>query len=250
MWSARRATDESDSTQSAMAPTLISVELATRSQGILAALLALIAGYIDSYSLLTYEVYTSFMSGNTTQAGLNAGQGQLASRTSLAAHSTVRRWRLHRNVSNPRRPNRLIAPALLHGRGPPRRRQRCNILRTGRLVVRRHSAQPCNGHNEHHGHPRRWPIRQPGLRDWRLEQSRQAPCICRSANADVGCAGTMGYSLVAGYFARACLVFVLSGAPTSRCLDALRRAWTLLPPVIALVLLTLFARDNVRICPR
>ena len=79
MWSARRATDESDSTQSAMAPTLISVELATRSQGILAALLALIAGYIDSYSLLTYEVYTSFMSGNTTQAGLNAGQGQLAS---------------------------------------------------------------------------------------------------------------------------------------------------------------------------
>jgi uncharacterized membrane protein YoaK (UPF0700 family) len=47
-------------------------------QGGLAAILALIAGYVDSYTLLKYKVYTSFMSGNTTQTGLAVGQGQLA----------------------------------------------------------------------------------------------------------------------------------------------------------------------------
>ncbi|HTU16923.1 MAG TPA: YoaK family protein [Gemmataceae bacterium] len=52
-------------------------EKTTRVQGGLAVVLALIAGYIDSYTLLNYEVYASFMSGNTTQAGLRAGQGRL-----------------------------------------------------------------------------------------------------------------------------------------------------------------------------
>ena len=37
----------------------------------------MIAGYIDSYSLLNYKVYASFMSGNTTQTGLHAGRGEL-----------------------------------------------------------------------------------------------------------------------------------------------------------------------------
>lgn len=49
----------------------------THSRGMLAITLALIAGYVDSYSLLTYKIFASFMSGNTTQAGLNAGQGRL-----------------------------------------------------------------------------------------------------------------------------------------------------------------------------
>lgn len=38
------------------------------------AVLAVIAGYVDSYAFLNYNVYASFMSGNTTQAGLQAGQ--------------------------------------------------------------------------------------------------------------------------------------------------------------------------------
>jgi uncharacterized membrane protein YoaK (UPF0700 family) len=37
-----------------------------------------IAGYIDSYVFLNYKVYGSFMSGNTTQTGLQTGQGRLA----------------------------------------------------------------------------------------------------------------------------------------------------------------------------
>jgi uncharacterized membrane protein YoaK (UPF0700 family) len=50
-----------------------------------AAVLALIAGYIDSYAFLNYKVYASFMSGNTTQTGLHAGRGELA----MAGHNLL-----------------------------------------------------------------------------------------------------------------------------------------------------------------
>jgi uncharacterized membrane protein YoaK (UPF0700 family) len=50
----------------------------SREQAWLLAILALIAGYVDAYTFLNYQVYGSFMSGNTTQAGLNAGEGDLA----------------------------------------------------------------------------------------------------------------------------------------------------------------------------
>ncbi len=36
----------------------------------------LIAGFVDAYSLLTFKVYTSFMSGNTISSGMKAGQGK------------------------------------------------------------------------------------------------------------------------------------------------------------------------------
>lgn len=42
-----------------------------------------LCGYVDSYSLLTFGVYTSFMSGNTTSAGMKTGQAKLLE----AAHS-------------------------------------------------------------------------------------------------------------------------------------------------------------------
>src|SRR5262245_12473525 len=46
-------------------------------QGGLAAVLALLAGYVDAYVFISYKSYASFMSGNTTQTGLQLGQGQL-----------------------------------------------------------------------------------------------------------------------------------------------------------------------------
>src|ERR1700757_375590 len=46
-----------------------------RAQWASAVLLALIAGYLDGYGLLFLGTYVSFMSGNTTFAGLKAGQG-------------------------------------------------------------------------------------------------------------------------------------------------------------------------------
>ena len=41
----------------------------------LAAALALIAGFVDAYGMITYGVYVSFMSGNTTQTGYQAAEG-------------------------------------------------------------------------------------------------------------------------------------------------------------------------------
>jgi uncharacterized membrane protein YoaK (UPF0700 family) len=43
-----------------------------------AAGLALICGYVDSYALLKFGVFASFMSGNTTITGLHAGQAKFA----------------------------------------------------------------------------------------------------------------------------------------------------------------------------
>ena len=48
----------------------------------LAVSLALVSGYVDAYSYLSYKLYSSFMSGNTTQTGLRLGEGE----TSVAAH--------------------------------------------------------------------------------------------------------------------------------------------------------------------
>lgn len=41
-----------------------------------AAARASICGYVDAYTLLNFGVYASFMTGNTTSAGVGAGQGQ------------------------------------------------------------------------------------------------------------------------------------------------------------------------------
>lgn len=47
----------------------------TRVQWAAAVVLALVAGYLDGYGLLFLKTYVSFMSGNTTFAGLKSGQG-------------------------------------------------------------------------------------------------------------------------------------------------------------------------------
>jgi uncharacterized membrane protein YoaK (UPF0700 family) len=48
-----------------------------RNQTRLAICLALTAGYLDGYGLLVLGTYVSFMSGNTTMAGLSIGQANL-----------------------------------------------------------------------------------------------------------------------------------------------------------------------------
>ena len=42
---------------------------AAQRQERLAAGLAMVAGFVDAYGIITYGVYVSFMSGNTTQTG-------------------------------------------------------------------------------------------------------------------------------------------------------------------------------------
>jgi uncharacterized membrane protein YoaK (UPF0700 family) len=41
----------------------------------LAAALAMIAGFVDAYGMITYGVFVSFMSGNTTQTGYQTAEG-------------------------------------------------------------------------------------------------------------------------------------------------------------------------------
>src|SRR6266481_2665269 len=78
----------------------------------LAVALAMIAGFLDAYGMITYRTYLSFMSGNTTQAGYQIGQAKFGPGLysvllaivffvcgsfagALLAHSSVRRiWRL------------------------------------------------------------------------------------------------------------------------------------------------------------
>jgi uncharacterized membrane protein YoaK (UPF0700 family) len=42
----------------------------------LAVALAMIAGFLDAYGMISYRTYLSFMSGNTTQAGYEIGQAR------------------------------------------------------------------------------------------------------------------------------------------------------------------------------
>jgi uncharacterized membrane protein YoaK (UPF0700 family) len=62
-----------------------------RNAELLAAALALIAGFIDAYGMITYGVYVSFMSGNTTQTGYQTAEGAFgpASLSALAILSFV-----------------------------------------------------------------------------------------------------------------------------------------------------------------
>ena len=50
-----------------------------RRQTLLAICVASIAGYLDAYALRTLSVFVSFMSGNTTVAGLRNGEGYFMS---------------------------------------------------------------------------------------------------------------------------------------------------------------------------
>ena len=56
----------------------IELEMLDRAEGRLSTSLALIAGYVDGYGIVALGVYVSFMSGNTTQTGTQAGQGHFA----------------------------------------------------------------------------------------------------------------------------------------------------------------------------
>jgi uncharacterized membrane protein YoaK (UPF0700 family) len=86
-----------------------SLRFAAERQEWLAVGLAMIAGFLDAYGMITYNTYLSFMSGNTTQTGYQTGQGNFGAAVpsalaivfflggsfagALLAHSEVRRIR-------------------------------------------------------------------------------------------------------------------------------------------------------------
>jgi uncharacterized membrane protein YoaK (UPF0700 family) len=55
------------------------------SRGLRALVRALISGFVDAYCLLTFGVYASFMTGNTTSGGVHFGEGHRAA----AGHSLL-----------------------------------------------------------------------------------------------------------------------------------------------------------------
>jgi uncharacterized membrane protein YoaK (UPF0700 family) len=59
----------------AIEPTARLARAQARRAELLAAALAMIAGFVDAYGMITYGVYVSFMSGNTTQTGYQAAEG-------------------------------------------------------------------------------------------------------------------------------------------------------------------------------
>lgn len=63
----------------------VSRRAAARRQGWRAAARASTCGYVDAYALVNFGVYASFMTGNTTSAGVRAGQRQFA----MAGHSLL-----------------------------------------------------------------------------------------------------------------------------------------------------------------
>jgi len=76
----------------------------------LAIYLALIAGYVDAYTYLASKIYVSFMSGNTTAAGVDVGQGKPHAATLAALAilffllgSIAGPWFANSKLRNPRR---------------------------------------------------------------------------------------------------------------------------------------------------
>ena len=67
-------------------PAALSLRAAARNEARMAALLATIAGFVDAYGIIAYGVFVSFMSGNTTQTGYQAAEGEFgpASASALA----------------------------------------------------------------------------------------------------------------------------------------------------------------------
>jgi uncharacterized membrane protein YoaK (UPF0700 family) len=82
--------------------------------------LALVAGYVDGYALRVFGIYVSFMSGNTTLAGLESGQGHfltaLVPTLAIAGFivgSFIGNWLAHSQVRNPQRLLFLAAAVLI-----------------------------------------------------------------------------------------------------------------------------------------
>ncbi len=71
--------------QQAIGAEALQLQEAARMQGWLASARALISGYVDAYTLLSFGVYASFMTGNTTSAGVHVGQ----TRAAAAGHSLL-----------------------------------------------------------------------------------------------------------------------------------------------------------------
>jgi len=186
----------------------------SREQAWLLAVLALIAGYVDAYTFLNYQVYGSFMSGNTTQAGLNAGEGDLASAgynflpiPIFVAGVFIGTFLVYSYLANRLRLLfTLVAALLLLGIATVTltpgaawaARHRDRDPNAGRRLGWHHRAELGDGHHEYVGHECRAAEDQPRLCERNLEQPREASCARRQGTASFRCNGSARHACAAG----------------------------------------------------
>ena len=155
-----------------------------RNAELLAAALATIAGFTDAYGMITYGVFVSFMSGNTTQTGYKAAEGLFgaAALSGLAILFFV--------IGS------FAATLLVQSAGRLARRVVFGVVAAGlatiigftepQFAVRRRrdrSHKFHDGRDEQRVLPRRRAVREPHLRDRNAEPCRLASGACRAARA-------------------------------------------------------------------
>jgi uncharacterized membrane protein YoaK (UPF0700 family) len=69
---------DAEHSQTQNAGSIVGARQSAREQQRKAVALALVAGAVDAYGIITYHTYLSYMSGNTTQTGYRIGQGDFA----------------------------------------------------------------------------------------------------------------------------------------------------------------------------
>jgi uncharacterized membrane protein YoaK (UPF0700 family) len=84
--------------------------------------LAVVAGYVDGYALRVFGIYVSFMSGNTTLAGIESGQGHFLTAlipamaiAGFVVGSFVGNWFVHSEVKHAPRLLFLASAVLIAG---------------------------------------------------------------------------------------------------------------------------------------
>ena len=137
-----------------------------RNAELLAAALAMIAGFVDAYGMITYGVYVSFMSGNTTQTGYQTAEGAFgpASLSALAILFFVV-GSFAGNLIGAVRGTPRATGRVWRGRGRAGRDRRLDPIR---LPVRRRShrdRQRRDGSHEQRALARRRAIGEPDFRD-------------------------------------------------------------------------------------
>ncbi len=200
---------------------------------------AMISGYVDAYALLNFGVFVSFMTGNTTTGGVRAGQAELTA----AGHNLL---------PIPCFVLGILVGTLLVRFDAARALRRSTMLVAAMLVVgvaRAYFEWPgwvgivvlsgCDGHPEYVDNAGGWTGGQPGLHDRRPEQSGAAFCgAILQAPVEAAQGGRDTHWRRAALLGGLWAVF-LAGAVLAAALAARIGVWTLLPPAVALLALTL-----------
>ncbi len=170
-----------------------------RNAELLVAVLAMIAGFIDAYGMITYGVFVSFMSGNTTQTGYQAAEGAFGP-ASLAAlgDPVLCRGSVRRNLARAGRGSLCAKAGVRRGRGRSGRDRRLHAFRLAKRRRRDRSDKLCDGDHEQRALERRRAIGEPDFRHRHAEPRRLASCARDEGRAASGLAGTVGHPSAAG----------------------------------------------------